>query len=69
MVTPCKNCPDRRPATRTEPSCHAGCERYKAWKDYIDAKRKDEQKYNETVELIVKAIHKVKSVQHRHRRR
>lgn len=33
MRPPCRDCLDRRPATRTEPICHADCERYRAFWD------------------------------------
>ena len=31
MSAPCYQCPDRRAATATAPSCHATCEKYAAY--------------------------------------
>lgn len=42
MKGPCPpNCPDRRPGTKTRPSCHSGCERYR---DFWNARRAENKK-------------------------
>lgn len=38
---PCKGCGDR------EIGCHSGCEKYKAWRKKIDARREEEYKQNQ----------------------
>lgn len=38
---PCKGCPDRKGATKTENDCHSYCERHKEWKKaQIEEQRK-----------------------------
>lgn len=40
---PCPpNCPERRPGTKTRPSCHSDCPRYQAfWNERREANRKN----------------------------
>lgn len=43
MRCPCGGCRERRAGTREVPPCHAGCGKYRAWKDeWNDGKRKIE---------------------------
>ena len=71
MRNPCKDCADRRPATKDTPSCHADCERYAAWKSEHEAGRAELRKYynGDAIAVVVEAIKQSKRIQHKHRRR
>lgn len=45
MTVPCKGCRERRAATKTTLSCHADCERYRAFWD--ENRRRDQEKLRE----------------------
>lgn len=39
MMCPCRGCRERVAGSKDGPSCHAGCEKYKEWRAFIDARR------------------------------
>ena len=46
LVSPCRDCPDRRP------SCHGECARYKAFRERFDKEHVERVRKQQTVDLL-----------------
>lgn len=54
---PCHGCTDRRPGTRTRPSCHADCKRRADWLAEIAAEKAALQAAREAARPVAEYVH------------
>ena len=64
MWTPCKDCEQRRPATKDQPSCHADCEVYADWQKEVAELRDRKRGDNLAVDFLCRGIERAKAIRH-----
>lgn len=60
MDAPCKNCRKRRPATKTQSGCHAGCQAYLVFWAANRKENEERLRQNELDNLTHKGMEKIK---------